>query len=189
MTIQGKNVLAVLLFLTIGCFQPIFAQGGHFENQVILKNLPVPKEKNQLFYLQRDPDANTVIYQLNLKNNRLDKKKPVHAYWKQFEQGGSTKALNYIQRTMAYGIQSKAIGENVYDLEIAAYKQLDLKLTYSEKHKKYLVITKINGKMAVLDRLFVRIVGGTVFTPDIRFYKLTGRDYNTNELLEEEIKP
>ncbi len=36
---------------------------------------------NQLFYLQRSENTNTVIYELNKKDGVLDTVAPVHIYW------------------------------------------------------------------------------------------------------------
>lgn len=182
------TIIGVLWF-TLYHPQLVQAQGGDFEKQVDIRKLPIPKEPHQLFYLQKDPDANTVIYQLNVKNNKVDPKRPVNAYWKQYEEGGRKKALNYVQKTMAYGIQAKAIDEQTYSLELVSYKKLPLTLSYSSKHKKHVVTTQINGRKAVLEQIFVRIIGGTVFNPQIQYYLLKGRDYENNTLLEEELIP
>ncbi len=49
-------------------------------------SLPVPAGiNNQLFYLQRDPDANTVVYKLNIKNGELVDSEPVSAFWQKTE--------------------------------------------------------------------------------------------------------
>ena len=62
--ITGFSVFFALLFITDSA-----GAGGIALMKDTLLNLPSPKEKNMLFYLQRDLDANTVIYQLNLQEN------------------------------------------------------------------------------------------------------------------------
>jgi hypothetical protein len=183
--------LSLFTVITLFSFCPIVtvAQSGDFGKQVTIKSLPVPKEANQLFYLQRDPDANTVIYQLNIKNGRIDPKKPIHTYWKLYEEGGKRKNLNYIQRTLAYGVHLKESKNQDFQFELVAYKKVKLTLSYSAKHKKHVVTTEIKGKKAILDQVFVRIIGGTVYNPQIKYFLLKGRDYYTNEILEEELIP
>src|SRR6185503_510914 len=74
-------------------------------NQVI-KNYPVPPQhKNSLFYLQRNKNSNTIIYEANiLPNGKLDSKNPVSVFWLRYTEGGEKKELNWIQRWLAYGV-------------------------------------------------------------------------------------
>ena len=148
-------ISSLLLFSSLG----LSAQENTFENQVAVASLPVPHEHNQLFYLQRDPDENTVIYRLNTINDEIDPNDPVNVYWIRYAEGGEKKSLNFIQRTMAYGVSTKQLKNNDFELRLAAYQGLPLRLTYLKTEKKYVVLAKINGKEAVLDRIFVRITG------------------------------
>jgi hypothetical protein len=61
----NKKLLGFLFFFIISLSSDIIASGGYADAEPAL---PVPKGiKNELFYLQRDPNKNTVIYELNLK--------------------------------------------------------------------------------------------------------------------------
>jgi len=72
-----KNVLKSICFIIlVQLFQSniIMAQ-----NEV---SFPKPNgNSNQLFFLQRTPNANTVVYELNVKNGELDSIEPVHIFW------------------------------------------------------------------------------------------------------------
>src|SRR5689334_9174796 len=59
----------------------------------------VPDEPNQLFYVQRSPNANTVVYaaKLDAKGN-FDSRAPVEAFWRKFNIDGSKRSLNFIER-------------------------------------------------------------------------------------------
>lgn len=175
----------VLLFSTIG----LTAQESDYDKKVAMENLPVPNEKQQLFYLQRDPDENTVIYQLNMAGNVVDADEPVKVYWIRYAEGGTQKGLNFVQRTMAYGISHKALDNGDFELRLAAYKDIPLRLSYSEKKKKHLVYATINNREAILDRIFVRIEGGSMFSPDIAYFELSGRDTATLADVTQRIKP
>src|SRR3954471_21247017 len=65
----------------------------------------VPDEPGQLFYVQRSPNANTVVYaaRLDAKGN-FDSRAPVEAFWRKFNIDGSKQGLNFIERMMAYGV-------------------------------------------------------------------------------------
>ena len=42
----------------------------------------LPDNISRLFYVQRSPNANTIVYELNTgKNGQLDLENPVHVYW------------------------------------------------------------------------------------------------------------
>jgi len=165
------------------------AQGTKSGDSVIVDKLPVPNEPKQLFYLQRDPDENTVIYQVNTVDGVLDADEPVNVYWIRYAEGGTRKNLNFVQRTMAYGISHKALGNGDFELRLAAYKSHPLRLSYCEQSEKYKVYATINDREAVLDRIFVRIEGGSMFSPDITYFELSGRDTATQARITERIKP
>jgi len=179
------NISIVLLFSTLG----LIAQESKFDKKVVVDQLPVPNENKQLFYLQRDPDENTVIYQLNMADSVIDSDEPINVYWIRYTEGGVRKDLNFIQRTMAYGISHKALGNGSYELRLAAYKSHPFRLSYCDKSKKYVVYTSINNREAILDRIFVRIDGGSQFNPDIAYFELSGRDSATLARVTERIKP
>jgi len=165
------------------------AQERASSKKVVVDSLPVPDEPNQLFYLQRDPDANTVIYQLNTADGVVDADEPVKAYWIRYAEGGTRKGLNFLQRTMAYGISHKALDDGTFELRLAAYKDHPLRLAYCEKSKTYKVYTTIDRREAALARIFVRIDGGSVLSPNIMYFELTGRDTTTQAQVSERIKP
>ncbi len=179
------NISIVLLFSALG----LIAQESKFDKNVVVDQLPVPNENKQLFYLQRDPDENTVIYQLNMIDSVLDTDEPINVYWIRYAEGGIRRNLNFIQRTMAYGISHKALGNGSYELRLAAYKSRPLRLSYCNKSKKYVVYASINNREAILDRIFVRIDGGSQFNPDIAYFELSGRDSATFARVTERIKP
>jgi len=179
------HISTVLLFSSLG----LCAQESDFEKQVVVENLPVPKEKKQLFYLQRDPDENTVVYQLNMTDNGVDPSKPVNVYWIRYAQGGERRELNFVQRTMAYGVSHERLDNGDFELRLAAYKSLSLKLTYCAEIDRYVVLATINDREAVLNRIFVRIQGGSPFNPDIAYFELSGYDVSTKAPVMQQIIP
>src|SRR5580765_3967987 len=71
------------------------------------KVFPVPSgNDNQLFYLQRTPNTNTVVYEVKYtKTGQLDTTEPVHVFWIRYAEKGQRAELSYIQRHFAYGIK------------------------------------------------------------------------------------
>ncbi len=150
---------------------------------------PVPAEPQQLFYLQRDPDINTVVYQLNMKNGQIDENDPVNVFWIRYTENQEQKPLNYIQRTMAFGVSHEKLENGDYALRLVSYKDLPLRLSYHQGERNYRVYTKIQGAQAILDRIYVRIDGGSVFSPNIVYFELSGRDAATGRAVSERITP
>ena len=68
-------------------------------------NFPIPTGvPNQLFYLQRSQNINTVIYELNLKNGLVDSLEPVHIFWICYAEKSQREELTGIQKKYAYRI-------------------------------------------------------------------------------------
>src|SRR3954454_1408714 len=90
---------------------------------------PVPQgNKNQLFYLQRTPNTNTIVYELNYNNTVLDAEEPVHVFWIRYTEQGQKEELNFIQRKFAYGLKSTLIAKDKYRLNFVSYKKFSMLL-------------------------------------------------------------
>jgi len=153
---------------------------------------PVPSSNsNQLFYLQRTSNTNTIVCELNYdKNGQLDEESPVHVFWLRFQhEGGIRKELTYIQRNFAYGIKSEAIGNGNYRIWFVSYKKVKFLLTRSPKDNKYYAIATINQKPAILRRMFVKIDGGSFWSPNVVYMEMKGTDPVTGKEEVERFKP
>ncbi len=152
---------------------------------------PVPQgNPKQLFYLQRTANTNTIVCELNLNaNGKPDPENPVHVFWLRFEEGGMRKELNYIQRIFAYGIKSTQQPNGAYKLHFVSYKKQNLMLMHSPKDDKYHVYANINQKQALLNRIFLKVEGGTFWAPNVVYMELKGIDPVTGKELVERFKP
>jgi len=150
---------------------------------------PTPKGiRNQLFYLQRDPNINTIICQLNLNDKgQVNKEQPVNVFWMRYGDKAEKKELNYIQRKFAYGIQAKDLGNDQFELNFVSSKKLLLLLKKSTTGK-YQVFTKVNNKNIQVDRIFLRIDGGTFWSPNVEYVQIEGVDVTTSNSVIERIK-
>lgn len=151
-------------------------------------SLPTPRGiKNQLFYLQRDPNRNTVIYELNVKNGEVDAKAPVNVYWIRYEEKGQKQDLSTMQRKLGYGVNSKLIGKDKYEIRFVSYDKLPLLLAKSESDNKFHIYAKIKQKQVILNRIFVRVSWGTLGWPKVKYAELTGIEPSSGEELKEKI--
>jgi len=129
---EGKRFAGVLLAMAFAAgFVLLPAQAREIKSVVTMLDeiprvhpkYPIPNEPNQLFYVERSSNSNTVVYVANLDaKGRLDAKEPVKAYWRWYNRGGYVKPLNMVERMLAYGVKGvKRDGPNgSYSFHIAA---------------------------------------------------------------------
>lgn len=154
--------------------------------KIVFPNPTVPR----LFYIQRDPNSNTIIYDLNTdKTGALDKDEPVHVYWIKYNERGQKEELNFIQRKFAYGIATKPTGNDKFDVRIVAYKKYPLVLRKWESDNKYHIFANIEKKEAIVSKIFLRIEGGTFWFPNVVYIEVKGTDPATGKELTERFKP
>ncbi|GGF24310.1 hypothetical protein GCM10011518_37070 [Flavobacterium limi] len=141
-----------------------------------------------LFYIQRDPNTNTAIYALNYQENgKIDKKNPIKAYWIRYAEKGEKKDFSYIQRKFAYGIESKALNSEDFELQFVSYKKLPLTLKKLDSDQQYHVFVNVNQKKIQVEKIFVRIEGGSFWLPNVKYVEVTGIDVSSNKIIAERI--
>ncbi|HCL06984.1 MAG TPA: CDP-alcohol phosphatidyltransferase [Chitinophagaceae bacterium] len=152
---------------------------------------PVPRgNSKQLFYLQRTANTNTIICELKYnKNGELDEDDPVHVFWIRYPEGGQKKELSYIQRVFAYGIKSQVLGKDSYKLHFVSYKKRPMYLMRSPKDNQFKVYTTINNQQAVLNRIFIKVDGGTFWSPNVVYMEMKGVDEQTGKEVMQRFKP
>ncbi|RDC56021.1 DUF4833 domain-containing protein [Pedobacter chinensis] len=175
----------VLLFCLLIFADRLCAQNGdpspiHF---------PTPKNvDNMLFYLQRDPNTNTLIYALNLaENGDVNRSQPVSTYWIRYAEKGERKELGYIQRKFAYGILSKELSKDHFELRLVSQKAFPLYLSKRDTDQQYEVTATVNGKKIRVTRIFVRIVGGSFWLPNVKYAQIEGTDIANGKPINERI--
>ncbi len=153
------------------------------------KNYPVPpKTENRLFFIQRNHNENTVIYDANFdKNGNLIGNNPVDVYWIRYQEQGQRMELRAIERRFAFGGKCEKLKSDseFYLLKLAATdkKKLLLKQTAPFKAAVY---TKINNKMSVLHHMYIFADNSGVW-PDVKYIELFGKDIKTGQKTYEKL--
>ncbi|HWA34415.1 MAG TPA: DUF4833 domain-containing protein [Cyclobacteriaceae bacterium] len=151
-------------------------------------DFPVPTGvTNMLFYLQRTPNTNTVIYEINMKDGVLDSVEPVHIFWIRYADKGQREELTEIQRNLAYGLVMKKIRPEEFELRFHAKKE-HVFILKKGNDERYHVFVSINNKSAVLEKIFLQINGGPVFSPNIEYVMFYGSDAETGEPVSEQVR-
>lgn len=199
----GKKILTLFVFAMLGSGLLANDTGNHKPlNATPLSvkavtidpqdTFPVPAgNANQLFYLQRTSNTNTIVCELNLNSKgELNEDNPVHVFWIRYPEGGMRKELSYIQRVFAYGIKAKMESAGKYKLHFVSYKKQTLYLMRSPHDNKYRVYATINQRQVVLSRIFIRIdPGGSFWSPNVIYMELKGKDEATGKEMMERFKP
>jgi len=152
-------------------------------------HFPTPKNiDNMLFYIQRDPNINTAIYAINYQENgKINKSNPIKAYWIRYAEKGEKKDFSYIQRKFAYGIESKTLNNDEFELQFVSYKKLPLTLKKIDSDQKYHVFVNVNQKKIQVEKIFVRIEGGSFWLPNVKYAEVSGIDAISNKAITERI--
>ncbi len=141
---------------------------------------PVPKgNPYQLFYLQRQPNTNTIVVELNVKSGRVDPENPVHVFWIRYTEDGRREGLSFIQRTFAYGVQVNKIAENAYDLNFVSYKKMKFRLEKGDNNLWRVYANLKNGSRIILRRVYIHINGGSFWKPNVEYVELKGDEPGT----------
>lgn len=149
----------------------------------------LPNNVGHLFYVQRDPNTNTIVYELNVgKDGQIDDEQPIHPYWIRYNENGQREELSYIQRKFAYGLSQKALGNGKYDIRFVSYKKYPLTLMKSADGK-YHIYATIAQKQAILNRIFVKIEGGSFWLPNVVYVEIKGTDPATGQEIVDRFKP
>jgi hypothetical protein len=137
---------------------------------------PTPEgNSNQLFFLQRSQNTNTVIYELNLKNGLLDTIEPIHIFWICYAEHGQQEELTELQRKRAYGLAIRQIAKDHYELRFLADKKYAMDLMKGSDNK-FHIYNLINQKQVIFSKIYLQLHGGTLFSPKIEYVVLTGID-------------
>jgi phosphatidylglycerophosphate synthase len=152
-------------------------------------SFPVPTgNANQLFYLQRTSNKNTIVCDLNIVNGMLNKEEPVHVYWIRYSDQGQRQELSYIQRTFAYGIKATPLANDAgFVMHFAGFKKYLFYLVKSPDNK-YRVYTTVNAKKVVLNRIFIKLNGGSFWSPNVEYVEIKGVDASNGREITDRLK-
>mgnify|MGYP006277087213 CR=1 FL=1 len=88
------------------------AQASHIAG---FNGYPVPHEKNQIFFVQRSMNPNTIVYTARLGADGLpDPRKPVDVFWRRYNDEGEKREQRSALLTVANGrprLEAKVAGE------------------------------------------------------------------------------
>lgn len=152
------------------------------------KDYPTPpKTKELLFYIQRNLNANTIIYDAVFDvDGNLNKKKPITVYWIRYQEKGQKMKLRRIDRIFAYGVSAKKTKDDkLYRVKIVANESRVLWLKQIAPFKAIL-LTKINGEFSILNKIYV-LADTSGIWPTVDYLEFFGTHPKTNKKVYQKI--
>ena len=194
---MGKSPYRYRLFflLVALCWGSQGAGAGQLTSEITeLDRIPrirpefkLPDDPNMLFYVERSPNANTVVYAAKLDaNGAFDSGTPVEAFWRWFNVDGHKKPLNIVERLMAYGVQTNpATGKQPINFRIAALPERTLTLAWDEnKHPEALI--QIGGHTVKIAYVYLQVVEGGLM-PSVPALDIFGTDKTSGKAIHEHV--
>ena len=146
-----------------------------------------PDEPNQLFYVQRSPNANTVVYTARLDaNGGVRRDDPVEAFWRKFNIDGSKQPLNFIERMMAYGVRTAPVTSGApITFTIAALPERKLTLSL-DAGKRPQALMQIGARTVKLAYVYLHVVEGGLM-PNVPKLDIFGTDIASGKTVHEHL--
>jgi len=188
--------IAVVLLLALG-FALSAAEARDIKSEIseydqmprIKPKYPVPDEPNQIFYIERSSNSNTVVYVAKLDaKGRLDPKEPVEGYWRWYNRGGYVKPLNMPERMLAYGIKSmKPNGtDGSYTFHLAAFPERTIYVDLDDKGRPEAYGKIGKDRWAKLVYVYLEVDDSGVL-PDVTSMDFFGYDKATGKAIREHV--
>lgn len=133
------------------------------QNELNVHSYPIPQgNSNQLFYIQRGTNRNTLVYEANFdEDGILFKESPVVIYWKMFDQNGEREELGYLEQKFAFGLTVQASDKHGYSCKVHLEAASE-EFIYLKQIAPYLCVPYIihEDNNVLLDHVFVNYKGG-----------------------------
>jgi len=144
---------------------------------------PVPdKTTERLFYIQRNHNANTIVYDANFDaEGILVAKSPVDVYWLRYQEQGQRMELRKVEELFAYGVDCSPVNGKTdeYIVKLVADRERDFRLVQKGPFKA-VVVTSINKQESRLDHLYIH-ADKSSFWPKVKYIDFFGHDIKTAE--------
>lgn len=145
---------------------------------------PRPTKTTQsLFFIQRNLNSNTIVYDVDLKNGKIKSNHPIDVYWLRYGDDAGRHELTWLQSIIAYGYSSKRI-DNRYRIRLKAYNERFVELRLVDGNWK--AMTKINNIDCYLQNVYVYADESSIF-PDVKYADIYGIHPDTGEQVVERI--
>lgn len=194
---MNRNFMSRIFFVIV--FVNVFATGAHSQEWKNRKDWPAefpkpPFTKKRLFYLQRNLNKNTIVYDVNLsEDGKINPRKPIDVYWMRYGDNaeGTRKGLSWVQRKFAYGYKSKlkkSGNDNQSEgfvIKLVAYGERNIDLEEVGQGI-YRAVMQIDGVRCQLTHIYV-FADESGFWPNVLHVDIFGEDLKNGKQVKERI--
>ena len=153
------------------------------------ENFPVPHEPNQIFYVQRSLNSNTVVFTARRDAaGGLDARQPVDVYWRRYNDDGARKELSGIERSLAFGVKVDPVAgrPGSYLVRVVSYPNRPALLQLADGTPR--LEMKVAGEPSRLDHAYLEVDdSGSV--PSVQRVHLFGYSLATGKPVTESFIP
>jgi hypothetical protein len=159
-------------------------------NTEISKEFPVPAgNANQLFYLQRTENTNTIIYEINEENGQLNTENPIRIFWILYTKQEQHEDLSDMEKKFAYGIKIHSTGNSQYQFILVACPKITLELK-KDVRQKYQVYVTPSKQQIILQKVYIKEKKERFkLEPSVEYIEFTGKDVLSGKDVIEKIVP
>ena len=145
-------------------------------------------DRQDLFRIERSKNANIIQYDAQVRpDGKLDRKKPVVAYWVRLAEQGQIKKLSWIQKTFAYGFKAD-LGDNLESVTLKMAADFGRLIKVRRFGQQYAATIDIDGKPSRLERVYIDAKGKGLFVT-VNFIELHGVDLVNGEVTYQRFVP
>ena len=185
-----KPILALLVLLgalpaQARDFTSIVSETGEIVH--LRPEFKIPSEPNQLFYIERSPNSNTVVYVANLNSRGdFDSKVPIEAFWRKFNIDGSKQPLTFLERMIAYGVRIDATKpDQPITFDIAALPDRKMTLAMDAQHHPEALL-QVDSRTIKLSYVYLQVLEGGLL-PSVPSLDIFGTDIASGKAIHEHL--
>lgn len=144
-----------------------------------------PKTETSLFFIQRNKNPNTIVYDLNLNaDGTVNRRSPIDGYWRRYSSTGVRKELSWFESTLAYGYSSRRNQDSTFRIKLKAYNERYI--TLKQINGRWKAIMKINNEDCYLTNIYAYADESGIF-PDVLYVDIHGINPVTGQKVTERI--
>lgn len=144
-----------------------------------------PKSEKSLFYIQRNKNYNTIVYDLNTtENGTIHPKDPIDTYWINYGDKVTKRELTWLEAWLAYGYRAKLNEDKSIKIKLRAHNERFI--TLRQVDDKWHAIIPINGEEAFLSNIYAYADESGII-PKVLHVDIYGIDVKSGKPVKERI--
>jgi Domain of unknown function (DUF4833) len=136
-----------------------------------------------LFFISKSTNANVVHYDVRMKGDGLDPRRPVVAYWVMRAEDGHREPLSWLEQ-QAYGFELVRHDARSADLRLTAFPER--LVAVRRAGGRHYALTRIANRAAWLESVYVKVSESLI--PGVDYVDVFGRAAKSGQLVRERLR-